>query len=80
MLRKTLFLAAAAILVALTASPPARAWYTYHYRYGPFGYHYRYHYGPSWGYYGHPYWGGYHYPSWGYGGYYGYPGGFYRYW
>jgi hypothetical protein len=45
MWRKILFLGCAAILVLLGMSSDAKAWYTYHYGYSPYGYHYGYHYG-----------------------------------
>ena len=71
MLRKTLFLAIAAILVALVTSSDAQAWYAYHYHtggYGGGGYHYGYG-----GYGGGYHYGGYHYGGYGGGGYhYGY--------
>jgi hypothetical protein len=58
MLSRALFLAFAAILVALALTSPAQAWGCYHYSYhsggyGGGGYHYGYHYGG--------YGGGYHY-------------------
>lgn len=71
MLRKTLFLACVALLVTLSSTSNARAWYAYGYRAG--GYGYRGGYGYAGGYRaggGYAY-GGYHYGA--YGGYrYGY--------
>jgi hypothetical protein len=72
MFRKILFLACAAILVALATTSQVKAWYTYHYGAGGAGFHYGggdryggfdryggggYHYGYHYGGYG----GGYHY-------------------
>jgi hypothetical protein len=63
MLRKTLFLTLAAVLVTLAMSPKAQAWYHYSYHtngYGGGGYHYSYHYGGYGGYGGYagrPYYG-----------------------
>jgi hypothetical protein len=57
-LRKTLYLCVAALLVTLATSSKAPAWYAYHYHVGGYGgYHY----------------GGYHYGGYGGGGFhYGY--------
>jgi hypothetical protein len=82
MLRKTLFLAFAAILVALATSSEAQAWGAYHVgytHYGPVtGFS---HYGSTglYGSYGGAYhYGGYHYGGYGYGDAYRY--GYYRRW
>ena len=62
MLRKTLFLTFAAILMVLATSSKAQAWYAYHYGYGPFGgVHYGYRYGYPYGFYHYGGFGGYHY-------------------
>jgi hypothetical protein len=79
MLRRTLFLALAAVLITLATSGTAQAWGGFHYayHYSPYtGLHYAYHY--SYG--GMPY-GGYHYGGYPYAGYHygGYPYGGYRY-
>ncbi len=91
MLRKTLFLAVAALLVALTTSSDAQAWGCAHagYHYSPYGggYHAGYtHYGPVTGFqHGsigggyHPGYGGYHYGAH-YGSYGGYRAGYVRRW
>jgi hypothetical protein len=60
MLRKTLFLTLAAVLVTLAVSSKAQAWYHYSYHtnaYGGVNYHYGYHYGGYGGYAGRPYYG-----------------------
>jgi hypothetical protein len=87
MLRKTLFLTFAAILVVLATSSKTDAWYCYHYHtgYGGYGggfhvggydrYGGGYHYGDydRYGGYGGYHYGGYHYGGYGGGGYhYGY--------
>jgi len=77
MLRKTLFLALAAVLMTLAMASKAQAWGGYHYSYhtnmyGGTSYHYGYHYG------GGGYNSGYHYGGYPYGGGYNY-GYHYRY-
>jgi len=90
MLRKTVFLACAALLLVLATSSRAQAWGCYHYRYGGYGgyggYHAGYtHYGPVTGFHhystggGYGAYGGYHYGTH-YGAYRGYTGGYYRRW
>jgi hypothetical protein len=75
MLRKTIVLTLAALLVTLAMSSKAQAWgfahYGYHYGGYGGGYHYGYHYGGYGGGGGYHY-GGYHYGGYGGGYHYGY--------
>lgn len=82
MLRKNLFLALAAIIVALGLSSKAQAWGAYHVGYTHYGpvtgvHHYGYT-GAHYGGYGGYHYGGYHYGSYHSGG--GYHYGYYRRW
>jgi len=91
MLRRTLFLTLAAMLVLLASYSLAQAWGGFHYayHYGPYtGFHYAYRYGGypgyggvyRYGYRGYPRYGyyGYHYGGYGLGD--GYRYGYYRRW